>query len=72
MPLICLLQVDTWMKLSLWAALGLLVSTCALMYALVLDSDPFQDQSLGVLNALFAYPIVGCSAFSLYQVGHPA
>lgn len=57
------------MKLSLWLAGGLLTTTCALMFVIVLDAEPFQDQSLAVLNAFLAYPIVAYSIFSVYKVG---
>lgn len=56
------------MKLSLWAAGIILTTTCVLMFVLVLDAEAFRDQSLAVLNAFLAYPIVAYSAFSFYQV----
>ena len=56
------------MKLSLWLAAILLTVACALTFALVLDAEPLQDQSLVVLNALLAYPVVAYCAFSFYQV----
>ena len=61
-------QIDAGMKLSLWLAGILLTVVCALMFALVLDGEPLQDQSLAVLNAFLAYPVVSYSAFSFYQV----
>lgn len=56
------------MKLSLWLAGILLTVTCVLMFVLVLDAKAFRDQSLAVLNAFLAYPIVAYSIFSFYQV----
>lgn len=56
------------MKLSLWLAGVLLVTTCALMFVLVLDAKAFQDHSLALLNAFLAYPVVAYSAFSVCQV----
>ena len=56
------------MKLSLWLAGILLTLACVLMFALVLDAEPFQDQTLAVLNTLLAYPVVAYGAFSFYQV----
>lgn len=61
-------QVDASMKGSLWLAGILLTTTCVLTYALLLNAEAFQDQSLAVLNAFLAYPIVAYSAFSVYQV----
>lgn len=56
------------MKLSLWLAGILLTATCALIFVLVLDAKAFRDQSLAVLNAFLAYPIVAYSMFLVYQV----
>lgn len=56
------------MKLSLWLAGILLTTTCVLMFVLVLDAEAFRDQSLAVLNAFLAYPIVAYSTFLFYQV----
>ena len=56
------------MKLSLWLAGIILTTTCVLMFVLVLDAEAFRDQSLAVLNAFFAYPIVAYSIFLFYQV----
>lgn len=62
-------QVDATMKLSLWLAGIILTTTCALTFVLLLDAEAFRDQSLAVLNAFLAYPIIAYSAFSCYQVG---
>lgn len=56
------------MKLSLWLVGILLTVTCVLVFVLVLGAEPFQDQSLAVLNAFLAYPIVAYSIFSVYKV----
>lgn len=64
----CLPQVDAGMKLSLWLAGGLHVTTCALIFVFVLEAEFFQDHSLAVLNAFLAYPIVAYGAFSAYKV----
>lgn len=61
-------QIDAGMKLSLWLAGSLLITTCTLMFVLVLEAKAFQEHSLAVLNAFLAYPIVAYSAFSVYQV----
>lgn len=66
---LCTVQVDAGMKLSLWLAGGLLVTTCAFIFALVLEGEVFQDQTLAVFNALLAYPIVAYGVFTVYQVG---
>lgn len=58
------------MKLSLWLAGGLHVTTCVLVFVFVLEADFFQDDALGVLNALIAYPIVAYGAFSAYKVSN--
>ncbi|CAM9325405.1 unnamed protein product, partial [Ectocarpus sp. 12 AP-2014] len=60
-------EVDTTMKLSLWLAGIILTTTCALTFVLLLDAEAFRDQSLAVLNAFLAYPIVAYSVFSCYQ-----
>lgn len=56
------------MKLSLWFAGLLHVTTCALMFVFVLDADYMQDNSLAIPNALLAYPFVAYSIFCAYRV----
>lgn len=61
-------KVDAGMKLSLWLAGALLVTTCALAFVLVLDAETSRDDSLAVLNAFVAYPILAYTVFSICKV----